>query len=217
MVPRFVLKIRKVVRASHLRKTRIFSRAISPNRGVAAHGRWCCELQMCVEPTLSSARLGGPLRIRASTRAHHLSPHGVRLVGHHHERTAVFPTYAVAAAAAAAAAAAIDVAAVAAADVVAPAVLAALSARTDSQTSASWLARRTPGPQALPSPTGLCAGAPAGRPPDSVRTSELLCIRAGGLHCNTHAGPCQACSRPSSCALAAGLHLVLRAGMPAPP
>ena len=78
---------------------------------------------MCVVPTLSS------------TRAHHLSPHGVRLVGYH-QRDALFPTYAVVAAAA------INlVAAVAAADVVAPAVLAALSARTDSQTSASWLAR----------------------------------------------------------------------------
>jgi hypothetical protein len=100
--------------------------------------------------------------------------------------------------------------------VVALAVLAALAASTASQTSAAWLARRTPRPQALPSPTGLCAGPPAGRPPDGVRTTQLLVTRAGGLRCDAQAGPCQACSRRSSCALTTGLLLVLRAGVPAP-
>ena len=168
---------------------------------------------MCVEPTLCSARLGRPLRIRASTCALHLSSQGVRLVGHHQREAAVFPPYAVAAAAAA-----FDpVAAVAAVAVVAPAVLAALAARTASQTSAAWLARRTPGPQAVPSPTGLCAGAPAGRPPDGVCTTQLLGTRVGGLRCDAQAGPCQACSRRSSCVLATGLLHVLRVRVPAPP
>jgi len=139
------------------------------HRGVAAHGRWYSDLQMSVEPSLCSARLGGPLRIRASTCAHLLSPHGVGLLGHHQREAAtaaVFPTCAVAVADAASAPVA-AVAAVAAVAVVAPAVLASSA----SQTSAAWLARRTPGPQALPSPTGLCAGPPAGRPPDGVRTT----------------------------------------------
>ena len=92
----------------------------------------------------------------------------------------------------------------------------ALAASTASQTSAAWLARRAPGPQALPSPTGLCAGAPAERPPDGVRTTQLLGTRAGGLPCDAEAGPCEACRRRSSCALATYVHLVLRAGVPAP-
>jgi hypothetical protein len=95
-------------------------------------------------------------------------------------------------------------------------LLAALAARSASQTSAAWLARRAPGPQTVPSPTGLCAGAPAGWPPNSVRTTQLLGTRAGGLPCDAEAGPCQACSRHSSCALTTGLLLVLRAGVPAP-
>ena len=94
---------------------------------------------------------------------------------------------------------------------------AARTASTASQTSAAWLARRAPGPQALPSPTGLCAGAPAGRPPDGVRATQLLGTRAGGLPCDAEAGPCEACKRRSSCALATYVHLVLRAGVPATP
>ena len=124
---------------------------------------------------------------------------------------------AAAVAAVAAVVAAAALAALAAVAVVAPAVLAALDTSTAAKTSAAWLARRTPRPQALPSPTGLCAGPPAGRPPDGVRTTQLLGTRAGGLRCDAQAGPCQACSRRSSCALATGLLLVLRARMPAPP
>jgi hypothetical protein len=178
-------------------------------RHAPAAAGWCVARQMCVEPTLCSARLGRPLRIRASTCEHHLFSQGVRLVGHHQREAAVFPPYAVATAAAA-----FDtIAAVAAVAV----VLAALAARTASQTSAAWLARRTPGPQAVPSPTGLCAGAPAGRPPDGVCTTQLLGTRVGGLRCDAQAGPCQASSRRSSCALATGLLLVLRVRVPAPP
>ena len=96
-------------------------------------------------------------------------------------------------------------------------VLFAVFSRTASKTSAAWLARRTPRAQALPSPTGLRAGAPAGRQPDGVRTAQLLGARAGGMRCDAHAGPHQACSRRSSCALATGVLLVLRARVPAPP
>ena len=96
-------------------------------------------------------------------------------------------------------------------------LLAALAASPASQTSAAWLARRAPGPQTVPSPTGLCAAAPAGRPPNSVRTTQLLGTRAGGLRCDSQAGPCQACIRRSSCALTTYLLRVLRAGVPAPP
>ena len=80
------------------------------------------------------------------------------------------------------------------------------------------MAHRTPRPQALSSPTGLFAGAPAGRSADGVRTTQLLGTRAGWLRCDAaHAGPCQASTRSSSCALAAGMLVVLRAGVPAPP
>ena len=78
------------------------------------------------------------------------------------------------------------------------------------------MAHRTPRPQALSSPTGLFAGAPAGRSADGVRTTQLLGTRAGWLRCDAaHAGPCQACTRSSSCALAAGMLVVFRAGVPA--
>ena len=156
-------------------------------------GQRCCKRLPSAEPAL-----GGPLRVRASTCPHPLSPHGVRLLGHHQRAVAT------AAAAVATAYAAIT-------------TLAALAASTASQTSAAWLACRTPGPQALPSPKGLCAGAPAGRPTDSARTTKLLGARAGGLRCDAQAGPYQACTRRSSCALATGLLLILRAGVPAPP
>ena len=96
-------------------------------------------------------------------------------------------------------------------------VLAALAASSASQTSAAWLARRAPGPQTLPSPTGLCAGAPAGRPSNCVRTTQLLGTRAGGLRCDAEAGPRETCIRRSSCALTTYLLRVLRAGVPAPP
>ena len=80
------------------------------------------------------------------------------------------------------------------------------------------LARRTRRPQALSSSTGLCAGAPAGRSADGVCTTQLLGTRAGWLRCHAaQAGPCQASTRSSSCALAAGVHVVLRAGVPALP
>ena len=83
---------------------------------------------------------------------------------------------------------------------------------------AQRLARRAPRPQALPSPTGLCAGFPAGRSADSVRTTELLGTRAGRLHCDAaQAGPSQACTRSSGCSPAAGMLVVLRAGVPALP
>ena len=78
------------------------------------------------------------------------------------------------------------------------------------------MAHRTPRPQALSSPTGLFAGAPAGRSADGVRTTQLLGTRAGWLRCDAaHAGPCKACTRSSSCALAAGMLVVFRAGVPA--
>ena len=96
-------------------------------------------------------------------------------------------------------------------------LLAALAASSASQTSAAWLARRAPGPQTLPSPTGLCAGAPAGRPSNCVRTTQLLGTRAGGLRCDAEAGPRETCIRRSSCALTTYLLRVLRAGVPAPP
>ena len=80
------------------------------------------------------------------------------------------------------------------------------------------LAHRPPRPQALPSPTGLCAGAPAGRSADSVRTTQLLGTSAGRLRCDAaQAGPSQACTRSSGCSLAAGMLVVLRAGVPALP
>ena len=170
-------------------------------------GQRCCKRLPSAEPAL-----GGPLRVRASTCPHPLSPHGVRLLGHHQRAVAT-----AAAAVATAYAAITTVAAVPAAIPVAPAILAALAASTATQTSAAWLACRTPGPQALPSPKGLCAGAPAGRPTDSARTTKLLGARAGGLRCDAQAGPYQACTRRSSCALATGLLLILRAGVPAPP
>jgi len=84
--------------------------------------------------------------------------------------------------------------------------------------AAPRLARRTRRPQALSSSTGLCAGAPAGRSADGVCTTQLLGTRAGWLRCDAaQAGPCQASTRSSSCALAAGVHVVLRAGVPALP
>ena len=194
---------------------------------MAAQGRCCFKRHLCVEPALCWPWLGGPLRDRPSTCPHHLSPHGVRLLGRHQRAVAAVAT-AIAETARRHSrrrrhnrpelrryAAIITTAAAVLADVVALAILAA--AGTTSQTSAAWLARRTPRPQALPPPTGLCAGAPAGRPPDGVCTTQLLGTRVGGLRCDAQAGPCQACSRRSSCALATGVLLVLRAGVPAPP
>ena len=109
------------------------------------------------------------------------------------------------------------VAAFVAAIVLTAIVLAELAASSASQTSAAWLVRRAPGPQTLPSPTGLCAGAPAGRPSNCVRTTQLLGTRAGGLRCDAEAGPRETCIRRSSCALTTYLLRVLRAGVPAPP
>ena len=93
-------------------------------------GRWCCKRHLCVEPAMCWARLGGSLRVRVSTCPHPLSRHGARLLGHHHW----------------------------CAIAVTPAVIAALAASAASQTSAAWLARRAPWPQALPPPTGLWTG-----------------------------------------------------------
>ena len=109
------------------------------------------------------------------------------------------------------------VAAFVAAIVLTAIVLAELAASSASQTSAAWLVRRAPGPQTLPSPTGLCAGAPAGWLPNCVRTTQLLSTRAGGLRCDAKAGPREACIRRSSCDLTPYLLLVLRARVPAPP
>ena len=146
-----------------------------------------------------------------------------RLRGHLNRLASVLVSVVAAASAVAAAVAVVAAVAVIAAvtaaalHVVALAVLAALGASTASQTSAAWLARRTPRPQALPSPAGLCARPPAGRPPDGVRTTQLLGTRAGGLRCDAHASPYKACSRRSSCALATGVLPILRARVPAPP
>ena len=69
---------------------------------------------------------------------------------------------------------------------------------------------------AFPSLAGLCARPPARRPPDGVRTAQLLGTRASGLCRHAQAGPREARTRSQSCALAAGVLLEQRDRMPSP-
>jgi hypothetical protein len=85
------------------------------------------------------------------------------------------------------------------------------------QTSSAWLGfRGTPRSPAVPSPAGLCARPPAGRPPDSVRTAQLLGTGASGLRRRSQACSSEARARSQSCVLAASVLLEQRDRMPAP-
>ena len=76
------------------------------------------------------------------------------------------------------------------------------------QTGSAWLDDRgTPRSPAVPSAPGLCAGPPAGRPPDGVRTAQLLGTRASGLRRRAQACSSEARARSSSGALAASVLL----------
>ena len=98
------------------------------------------------------------------------------------------------------------------------ATLATLATRAPAaQTGSAWLGSRgTPRSTAVPSPPGLCAGPPAGRPPDGVRTAQLLGTRASGLRRRAQACSSEARARSQSCALAASVLLEQRDRMPAP-
>jgi hypothetical protein len=73
----------------------------------------------------------------------------------------------------------------------------ASTASTAAQTGSAWLGSRgNPRSPAVPSPPGLCAGPPAGRPPDGVRTAQLLGTGASGLR--RHAQACSSKARTGS-------------------
>jgi hypothetical protein len=71
------------------------------------------------------------------------------------------------------------------------------------QAGSAWLDARGTRSSAVPTPAGLCARPPAGRPPDVVRTAQLLGTRASGLRRRAQACSSEARARSQSCALAA--------------
>ena len=90
------------------------------------------------------------------------------------------------------------------------ATLATLATRAPAaQTDSAWLGfRGTPRSPAVPSPPGLCAGPPAGRPPDGVSTAQLLGTGASGLCRHAQARACEARTGSPSGALAASVLLL---------
>ncbi len=88
--------------------------------------------------------------------------------------------------------------------------LATLATRAPAaQAGSAWLGfRGNPRSPAVPSPPGLCAGTPAGRPPDGVCTAQLLDTRASGLHRHAQARACEARTGSPSGALAASVLLL---------
>jgi hypothetical protein len=100
-------------------------------------------------------------------------------------------------------------AAITAATAAITAATASITAAITAQTSAAWLGfRGTPRSPTVPSPPGLCAGPPAGRPPDGVHTAQLLGTGASGLRRHAQARPREArTGRPSGAPAASVLLL----------
>ena len=100
-----------------------------------------------------------------------------------------------------------------------PALATLAPAGSTAQTGSAWLGARgterncSP---AVPSAAGLCARPPAWRPPDGVRTAQLLGTRASGLRRHAQACSSKARTRSQSCTPAAGVLFEQRDRMPAP-